>query len=149
MITIRKAQPEDIAFIIQSQIAMAKETERMELDPGIVAQGVAAVFGPGVMGDYFVADEDGKPVACLLTLEEWSDWRNGKVLWIHSLYVLPEKRGQKIYSKMYDHLKQMVQSSTQYRGLRLYVDKTNESAQKVYAKHGMSKEHYELYEWMK
>lgn len=149
MITIRKAQPEDIAFIIQSQISMARETEKMELDPGTVAQGVSAVFGPSVMGDYYVAEEEGRQIACLLTLLEWSDWRNGNVIWIHSAYVLPEKRGQGVFTKMYEHLKQAVQSSTHFRGLRLYVDKTNVHAQKVYEKLGMSKEHYELYEWMK
>lgn len=149
MITIRKAQPEDIAFIIQSQIEMARETEKMELDPPTVAQGVAAVFGPSVMGDYYVAEEEGKPVACLLTLLEWSDWRNGNVIWIHSVYVLPEKRGQGVFPKMYEHLKELVKTSTHFRGLRLYVDKSNKRAQKIYEKLGMGKEHYELYEWMK
>lgn len=155
MITIRKAQPEDIAFIIDSQIKMAKETEGMELDPSTVAKGVAAVFGDTVMGDYFVACESvgsdaetQKPVACLLTLMEWSDWRNGNVIWIHSVYVLPEYRGQGVFPKMYEYLKQMVQASN-FRGLRLYVDHTNQKAQRVYQKLGMTNEHYELYEWMK
>jgi RimJ/RimL family protein N-acetyltransferase len=154
MIHIRKAQPEDIAFIIQSQIAMARETEKLELDPATVAQGVTAVFGPAVMGDYYVAVETSDPsdpqvIACLLTLVEWSDWRNGNVLWIHSAYVVPEKRGIRVFATMYEHLKQLVQSSAALRGIRLYVDKTNEPAKKVYEKLGMSKEHYELFEWMK
>jgi ribosomal protein S18 acetylase RimI-like enzyme len=155
MITIRKAQPEDIAFIIDSQIKMARETEGMELDPSTVAKGVAAVFGDSVMGDYYIASEmqgaaeTEKSVACLLTLMEWSDWRNGNVIWIHSVYVLPEYRGQGVFPKMYEYLKNSVQASVHLRGLRLYVDKTNLHAQKVYQKLGMSNDHYELYEWMK
>ena len=43
----------------------------------------------------------------------------------------------------------MVRNSDKYAGLRLYVDKTNTSAQEVYTRLGMSKEHYELYEWLK
>ena len=153
MIQVRKAQPEDIAFIIDSQIKMARETEKMELDPSVVAQGVAAVFGPKVAGDYYVAEkvEEGMEpvtVACMLTLLEWSDWRNGNVIWIHSVYVLPEMRGQGVYPKMYEYLQNLVKNS-EFRGLRLYVDKTNANAQKVYQKLGMNRDHYELYEWMK
>jgi len=29
------------------------------------------------------------------------------------------------------------------------VDKQNKSAQKIYEKLGMSKDHYEMYEWLK
>ena len=39
--------------------------------------------------------------------------------------------------------------ATKLRGLRLYVDKTNTRAQKVYENLGMNGEHYHLYEWMK
>ncbi len=34
-------------------------------------------------------------------------------------------------------------------GIRLYVDKSNISAQKTYTKVGMNGEHYQLFEWMK
>ena len=145
---IRLAEPEDISFIIDSQIKMARETENMELDPPTVAQGVAAVFGPAVMGEYYIAEKDGNRVACLLTLLEWSDWRNGNVVWIHSAYVVPEHRGTGVFPKMYAFLKDKVQNSN-LRGLRLYVDKTNLNAQKVYEKIGMTKDHYHLFEWMK
>jgi GNAT superfamily N-acetyltransferase len=147
-IQVRLAQSSDIPFIVQSQIHMAWETENLKLDPPTVEKGVSAVFGPSVMGDYYIAEINGDRVACLLTLSEWSDWRNGNVIWIHSLYVLSEYRGAGVFQKMYDHLKELVQTSD-YRGLRLYVDKTNLRAQKVYEKLGMTKEHYDLFEWMK
>ena len=47
------------------------------------------------------------------------------------------------------HLKSMVLNSQELRGLRLYVDKSNDKAQKVYENLSMSGEHYHLYEWMK
>ncbi len=149
MTNIRKAQSSDQEFIVQAQVAMAWETEELKLDPGTVKKGVAAVFADPHKGAYYVAEVAGKPIAVLLTVPEWSDWRNGTVLWIHSVYVAPECRGQGVYKKMYEYLHGMVsQSGGALRGLRLYVDKRNTRAQKVYQKLGMSAEHYEMFEWL-
>lgn len=84
-----------------------------------------------------------------LTIPEWSDWRNGTVLWIHSLYVIPKEREKGVFKKMFNFLKSMVEKSPEFIGLRLYVDKKNTSARKVYEKLGMNKDHYLLYEWLK
>lgn len=149
MIQIRKASPEDAFFIVNSQTQLARETEHMELNHDVVTAGVNAVFADKTIGEYLVATVDGKLVGCLLVLPEWSDWRNGKVLWIHSLYVVPEYRKHGVFNHMYEFLKNRVSSSTQYRGLRLYVDKKNVTAHKVYETLGMVKDHYDLYEWMK
>jgi GNAT superfamily N-acetyltransferase len=108
-----------------------------------------AVLNDSHKGEYFIAELDDEPVGCLLTLPEWSDWRNGTVLWIHSVYVIPPLRGSGVYRQLYLHLKEKVMADQSLRGLRLYVDKTNQKAQTVYAKLGMTKEHYELFEWMK
>jgi ribosomal protein S18 acetylase RimI-like enzyme len=43
----------------------------------------------------------------------------------------------------------MAQRNDSIRGIRLYVDKTNTKAMKVYEKLGMNGEHYGLFEWMK
>lgn len=139
----------DIPVIAEFQIKMALETENMKLDPATVDKGVSAVLDDPSKGKYWVAEADGQVVGCLLCLPEWSDWRNGSVLWIHSVYVLPDYRGKGIYKALYQHLKKMVQDSAELRGLRLYVDKTNQTAQSVYKALGMTDEHYHLYEWMK
>jgi ribosomal protein S18 acetylase RimI-like enzyme len=136
-------------FISSCQIRMALETEDLALDPETVRLGVGAVLLDSNKGRYFVAeDADGAPLACLLTIPEWSDWRNRTVLWIHSLYVLPAHRGRGIYKKLYSFLKEMVRRDPAYAGLRLYVDKRNKKAADVYRKLGMSAEHYELFEWL-
>ncbi len=139
----------DHEVIADFQVRMAKETENLDLDPNIVQKGVQAVFDDPAKGKYWVAEVNKTVAGSLLTIPEWSDWRNGTVLWIHSLYVLPEFRGQGVFKSLYAHLEEMVKSSNDYRGLRLYVDKTNLKAKKVYEKIGMSSEHYELYEWLK
>lgn len=148
-IKIRPGLLFDIEQIASFQISMALETENMKLDPQVVRLGVAAVIDDPSKGKYWLAECDGNVVGCLLTVPEWSDWRNGTVLWIHSVYISPEFRHKGIYKKLYEHIKDMVQSSPDLRGIRLYVDKTNINAQKVYQTLGMSNDHYSLFEWMK
>jgi len=147
---IKRANIDNAKSIIDFQQKMAKETEGIDLDPEILSKGVHAAFNDATKGIYYVAmDNNDKVIASLLTTYEWSDWRNGCVLWIQSVYVLPEYRGKGVFGKMYQHLKSMVENSDEYLGLRLYVDRTNVKAQKVYDKIGMDGEHYKMYEWFK
>jgi ribosomal protein S18 acetylase RimI-like enzyme len=148
-VEIREARLEDAPVIVDFQIRMARSTEDLELDPDTVTRGVAAVFADPAKGAYWVAEEDGRVIGSLLTTFEWSDWRNGTVLWIQSVYVLPEWRRRGIYKRLYEHLKRQVERSPDLRGLRLYVDQRNTAAQEVYERLGMTKEHYQLYEWLK
>lgn len=138
-----------LSFIVNSQIQMASETEDFSLCKKTVTQGVKEVLQDSQKGQYYICLVDKEPAACLLTLPEWSDWRCRTVLWIHSVYVLPEFRKQGIYKAMYEHLKSFVSENDDYAGLRLYVDKTNTSAIEVYHKLGMNSDHYTLCEWMK
>lgn len=149
-ILIRPGLLFDIQTIADYQVKMAYETENgLKLDPPTVEKGVSAVMDDPTKGKYWLAEIDGNVAGCLLTVPEWSDWRNGTVLWIHSVYVHPDYRKQGVYKALYAHLKQMVEESQDLRGLRLYVDKTNIRAQQVYTNLGMSGEHYHLFEWMK
>jgi ribosomal protein S18 acetylase RimI-like enzyme len=148
-IKIRPGLLFDIDTIADFQVRMALETENLKLDPPTVLKGVAAVMDDPSKGKYWLAEMGGEVVGCLLTVPEWSDWRNGTVLWIHSVFVIPKARKMGVYKSLYSHLKVMVQNSNDLRGLRLYVDKTNLNAQKVYESLGMSGEHYHLFEWLK
>ncbi len=135
--------------IVELQLRMAQETEGLRLDRDVVSRGVRGVFQEPARGTYWVAEEKGEILGMLLAIPEWSDWRNGTVLWVHSLYVIPQARRRGVFKKLYLNLKKQVEQSPELMGLRLYVDKTNKPAQEVYEKLGMSKEHYELYEWLK
>jgi len=146
---IREAKLSDIPVISGFQLAMAAETENMKLDFDTVYKGISKIFDDQNTGKYIVAEQDDKIVASLLTLYEWSDWRNGQVIWIHSVYVMPEYRKQGIFKEMYAFLKKLVSENANYKGLRLYVDKTNTNAMKVYESLGMNGDHYVLFEWMK
>lgn len=143
-----KATVADIEWLAQAQVAMARETENLNLAPEIVAAGVKYIFDHPDRGFYLVARKDQlTPIGCLLILKEWSDWRNGDVWWIHSVYVLPTERGQGIFQRMFDRVEAMARASG-VRGLRLYVDKSNVRAQRIYEGLGMNKDHYLLYEKM-
>ena len=149
MVDIRKAKSSDSGRIVELQLKMAQETEGLKLNRDVVSEGVCGVFQEPARGTYWVAEEKGEILGVLLAIPEWSDWRNGTVLWIHSLYVVPEARGRGVFKKLYLNLKKQVEQSPELAGLRLYVDRQNKSAQKIYEKLGMSRDHYELYEWLK
>ncbi len=139
----------DIEVLAQLQVQMARETEEFKLDPPTVTLGVQAVIDDPSKGKYWIAEMDGKVAGCLLTVPEWSDWRNGTILWIHSVYVLPAYRGKGLYKTLYEHVQNLVKTDSKtYKGIRLYVDKRNTAAQEVYNKLGMNGEHYQLFEWM-
>ncbi|MDP3643731.1 MAG: GNAT family N-acetyltransferase [Bacteroidota bacterium] len=146
---IRQANDKDSASIVEFQLAMAMETEQLQLHEPTVIKGVAAVLDDTSKGIYYVAETDGKVVGSLLTTFEWSDWRNGTVLWIQSVYVRPEFRKRSIFSRLYKHIQELVVSNSDLRGIRLYADKNNTSAHGVYEHLGMTAEHYQMYEWMK
>jgi len=145
---IREANVTEIGIIADFQVKMAWETEEFELNLDIVTKGVSAVFDDCTKGKFYVAESDNKVVASLLTTFEWSDWRNKYVLWIQSVYVLPEFRKLGIFSQMYSFIKEIVKNNSDFSGIRLYVDKTNVKAQKVYEKVGMNGNHYQLFEEM-
>jgi GNAT superfamily N-acetyltransferase len=146
---VRKAEKKDLAFIVEFQLAMAKETEFIELHRPTVEKGVAAVLNDASKGTYYVAEAEGKVVSSLLTTYEWSDWRNGTILWIQSVFVRPEFRRKGVYRKMYSHIKDLVLNSENLNGIRLYADKSNHTAHKTYRNLGMSPDHYVTFEWLK
>src|SRR2546423_13664512 len=104
-IRTREAAVTDAAEIVAFQQAMARETESIELDAEVVARGVRAVFDDRSRGRYFVAEAGGAVIASLLITYEWSDWRDGNVWWIQSVYVRPEHRRRGVYARMYESVK--------------------------------------------
>lgn len=146
---IREAVREDAETIIGFQLEMAQETENLALDRDTLTRGVTAVFDDPSLGRYFVAEVDGRVIASLMITHEWSDWRNGMVWWIQSVYTVPEFRRRGIYAALYTNIKARVEVDPRIRGLRLYVDTTNTSAQQVYTRLEMVGDHYKVFEWMK
>lgn len=149
MIIVRVGCSSDLEFMISCQQKMAFETEKLELSEVTLRLGIQAVLADSSKGCYYVAEVDGQCIAMLLTTYEWSDWRNSKVLWIQSVYVAQAYRGRGVYKRMYHFIQNKVNGSSDFSGIRLYVDHHNVVAKEVYQKLGMNNQHYALFEWMK
>lgn len=146
---VRQATITDHQKIVEFQLAMANETEGIELNKQIVEKGVEAVINDANKGIYYVAEIEGRVVSSLLTTFEWSDWRNGTILWIQSVYVQSEFRRKGVYRSMYSHIKNKVINDKNLNGIRLYADKSNHPAHKTYENLGMNQDHYITFEWLK
>ena len=145
---IRIAKENDAPALTEFNQAMALETEGKMLDAQTLQSGVEAVFQAEKKGFYVVAEEDDKIIGGLMITFEWSDWRNRWFWWIQSVYILPEHRGRSIYTLLYKFVKKRAAEAENVCGFRLYVEKENTNAQKVYEKLGMESSHYLMYEEM-
>lgn len=143
---IRLAESRDSFDLVEFNQAMALETEGKELDTQILKDGVEAVFQDEKKGFYVVAEENSQIVGGLMITFEWSDWRNAWFWWIQSVYIRPNFRGRGIYRLLYNFVKECAAQSANVCGFRLYVEKENVRAQKVYEKLGMEQSHYLMYE---
>jgi ribosomal protein S18 acetylase RimI-like enzyme len=146
---IRVANKADTSSLVEFNQAMALETEGKGLDGETLHSGVSAVFSDEKKGFYVVAEESGKVTAGLMVTYEWSDWRNGWFWWIQSVYVRPEFRGAGLYGRMYTFVKERAADVGNVCGFRLYVEKENDKAQRVYEKLGMNETYYLMYEEIK
>jgi GNAT superfamily N-acetyltransferase len=145
-ILIRLAKKKDASALVEFNQAMALETEGKMLVDEKITNGVRAVFSDEKKGFYVVAEDDGKIVGGLMLTFEWSDWRNAWFWWIQSVYILPDYRGKRIYSQLYEFVKSEAKERGDVCGFRLYVEHDNLKAQKVYQKLGMESSHYLMYE---
>jgi GNAT superfamily N-acetyltransferase len=140
---IRQAGRRDAAVIARFNVLMARETESIDLDPATVELGVNALFDDASRGTYFVASLDDRVVGCLMVTHEWSDWRNGDMWWIQSVYVEQDHRGAGVFKALFEHVRDRARHSG-VRAIRLYVEEHNSRAKQVYAKLGMSLTAYDV-----
>ncbi|MCH7621944.1 MAG: GNAT family N-acetyltransferase [Chloroflexi bacterium] len=145
-ITIRRAIGSDLETIVDFNSAMARETEGKTLDLGRLRPGVAAVLADGGWGFYLLAEIAGQVAGQLMITTEWSDWRNAYFWWIQSVYVIPEHRRRGVYRALDQQVRAQARLRGNVCGVRLYVDRRNHGAQKVYSSLGMCPSHYDMYE---
>lgn len=142
---LRTATPADLQILLDHNQAMAMETENRHLKDEVIRAGLSAVLNDPSKGFYLVAEDDGTVVGNLMITFEWSDWRNGIMWWFQSVYVKPDYRGKGVFKQMYQHIMSEAKAND-VRELRLYVEKENVRAQKVYEALGMAESHYLMYE---
>lgn len=146
-LTIRPALLTDAATVTAFNAAMALETEHLMLDPTILAAGVRAGLADPAKARYFVAESEHRIVGQLMLTLEWSDWRNGEIWWIQSVYVHPQARRQGVFTAIYRHVEQLAKDHGA-AGLRLYVVQHNHTGQQTYTQLGMTLTEYLVMEKM-
>jgi ribosomal protein S18 acetylase RimI-like enzyme len=145
-IPVRIARLADAEALVAFNRAMAWETERKELELETVTAGVDGLLRHPHRGFYVVAEAGGELAGSLMITFEWSDWRNATFWWIQSVYIRPEFRRKGIYRRLYDTVKQRARAEGGVCGFRLYVEKDNLGAQKVYKTLGMAESYYLMFE---
>lgn len=140
--TIRRATPADAAVIAEFNARLAAETEGVTLAPATIAGGVASVLADPAKGHYFVAEDGGEVVGQLLITYEYSDWRDGWLWWIQSVYVRQDHRRQGVFRSLYEHVEARALADPTVAGIRLYVEHENHAAQQTYLRLGMHQTGY-------
>jgi ribosomal protein S18 acetylase RimI-like enzyme len=136
-LTVRPAALADAAVLVEFNRRMAEETEGKALDEAMLAAGVTAGLADPRKALYFVAEEAGAVLGQIMVTFEWSDWRNGWLWWIQSVYVRPEARRRGVFRALYEHVRQAARQDPEVVGLRLYVERANQAAQQTYLRLGM------------
>ena len=139
---VRAARPEDAPVIADFNAALAHETERIALHRATLDAGVREALRDPAKCSYFVAElDDGRVVGQLMITREWSDWRNGDIWWIQSVYVHADFRRRGVFRSLYDHARSAAGAAGAV-ALRLYVDADNTTGQQTYLGLGMRRTNY-------
>jgi ribosomal protein S18 acetylase RimI-like enzyme len=142
---VREAGIGDVAALVAFNAAMALETEHKALDREVLGAGVRAVLAEPRRGFYLVAEDGANVIGCLMVTYEWSDWRNGDWWWLQSVYVAPAHRRRGVFRALYAEVERRACATPEVIGIRLYVERDNERAQRTYAALGLREMRYRMY----
>ena len=147
---VRDAIPADRPMIAEFNRRLAIETEGKELDPGVLDRGVAHALADPARLRYWVAEArcsgQIRLVGQTAITREWSDWRDGWVWWLQSVYIDADFRGHGIFRALYQHIRDAARAEPDVIGIRLYVENGNLRAQKTYEALGMRPGGYSVLE---
>lgn len=129
---IRPATLNDLSTIVEFNRRLALESEAITLSVDILTRGVRAALLDPAKARYFVAEVDGQVVGQIMHTREWSDWRNGDIWWLQSVYVHEDFRRTGVFRSLVEHLRREAQASPNVVGLRLYVEEHNDRAAATY-----------------
>jgi len=149
---VRDARVEDRDQIVEFNWRLASETESKTLDRDTLTRGVTRVLEDPNLGRYLIAEwtgdgsNAGQPVGQMMRTFEWSDWRNGMIWWIQSVYVHADHRGMGIFRDLLSRMIEQAGQAEDVLGLRLYVENNNEPALATYRKLGFLGDEYSVME---
>lgn len=151
MTHVRNAGIADLDRICQFNQQLAIETENRSLPADVLRKGVAAALESAERLRYWVAESGAEPrlvIGQVAVSYEWSDWRNGWIWWLQSVYVDFAWRGKGVFRSLLEQVKADARSEGQVIGLRLYMEHDNQVARATYNKAGFVSAGYEVLELM-
>lgn len=143
---IRDAVATDRPTIAEFNSRLAEETENRSLDVDTINSGVKALLDDPAKGRYWLAETGDEIIGQIMITFEWSDWRNGMLWWIQSVYIRPQYRRKGVFSVLYRHVESLARTEQDVCGIRLYVENKNERAQATYESLGMHRPGYVVME---
>ena len=150
---IREAIPADLDVIVEFNARLAHESEGTSLPRKTLTRGVTAALQDRDRLGYWVVEvndpadpESPWVIGQAAITREWSDWRAGWIWWFQSVYVHPDYRNQGVFRLLYAHIRDLARNKADVIGLRLYVEVSNERAQRVYQSLGMKPGGYDVSE---
>ena len=144
-INIREAHKGDLAILVHNNQALAEETEALQLDTDVLREGIEQALKREEC-HYFVAVIGEEVFGQTMITYEWSDWRNGIIWWIQSVYVHPSHRKQGIFRALFKHIENLAKVNPQVKALRLYVMHNNNAGKETYQRLGMNDSGYIVFE---
>jgi len=144
-IFVREAKGSDIPTLINYNRSLAYETENISLDKNILQLGIKKALE---LKDchYIVAELDGEIVGQSMITSEWSDWRNGAMWWIQSVYVDPDYRQIGVFRNILKYIEALAKKNPEVKGLRLYVKNNNKVGVSTYESLGIKYSGYVIHE---
>lgn len=146
MLICRQANLSDADRLTDFNCQLARETEGKELPSEIVRSGVLRGLALTPEVHYFVAESDGVVVGQIMLTREWSDWRDGWMLWLQSVYVQAEWRGRGVFRKLLGYALGAATLDGKIVSIRLYVEQDNLTAQECYRRVGFHNTNYRVME---
>jgi len=143
---IREACPDDLETIVEFNTRLAIDSLDKVPQRDTLIRGVERALASPDLCRYFLAEEEGRPLGQISITFEWSDWRNGMVWWLQSVYVAPETRGRGLFREMLEYIRARARADEDACYIRLYVLDGNARAQDVYHHCGMKTGKYKVYE---
>jgi GNAT superfamily N-acetyltransferase len=139
---VRPARDDDLDAIVDFNVRLALETEGKTLDPLVLTAGARQALADPDRLRYWMAEVADNVVGQAAVTREWSDWRNGWLWWLQSVYVTEIHRGTGVFRALYRQIRDEAFALHDVIGLRLYVAEKNVAAQMTYEALGMTRGGY-------
>jgi len=139
---LRPATLKDVPIIVEYNRLLAEESEHKKLNVAVLTRGVENLLRDSSRGIYFVAEVEGNVIGQLMITFEWSDWRDGWMWWLQSVYVRPENRRQGVFRALCEHVFKHALERGDVVGIRLYVERENYRAHATYQHLGLREAGY-------